>query len=435
MRILVPVMAPAEDEAMSQDAGRETGVDLGSAAAQASATAHAILDRRRIDPLAVASVEDFALAPGVPMDVESVLSDPAWVPYCLDAERAALVLVALAPGDVDAVARSAFHYIGLYRHARRVVRVPLDACLDFCRTLPDPERLLLIHTTGRSGSTLLTSALAECPGVCALSEPDVFTQGAMAGPPTDARLRVVLAAVYRACLRLLCRAPARLHVVKLRSIAIEHADLIGAGMSRVQRVFLYRDPVAVSRSTARILGHDPSRWVLDARAVRAWRALAPMLPTTASGEVDAYTLYASLWAGPVRAYLRGYARACTAGSSRSAQWLGSLRYEDLCADPVGCMAAMLSHCAPEVSPPVATPLAFADDAQRESALGREQLLAMTPPALQAQLADRAFAERLRAALAQLAPELSPDAPLPGRIWPDAQAARSAATSASKQRTD
>lgn len=375
----------------------------------ASATVHAILDRRRTDPLAVASIDDFWLDAGEAADAERMLSDPACVPYCLDAEGSAVVLAELPPGESEAVAKSAFHYAGLYRQARRVVRVPLDAFLAFCRTMPDPERLLLIHTTGRSGSTLLTSALGERPDVRTLSEPDVFTQGAMAGPATDERLRATLAAVYRGCLRLLCRAPARLHVVKLRSIAIEHADLIGAGMSGVHRVFLYRDPVAVSRSTARILGRDPAEWVLDARDQRAWRALAPLLPSAsqASG-LDAYILYAALWAGPVRAYLRGSARA-------PSPWLGSLRYEDLCADPAGAIAALLSRCAPDIPPPTATPLAFARDAQRDSALDRARLAAVTPGALQARLAAPEFAERVLGALARVAPELSPDEVLPGRV--------------------
>lgn len=376
-----------------------------------SATLHAIVGRRRTDPLAVASIDDFALDAGQAVDADRVLADPACVPYCLDAERPAVVLVELAPGETEAVARSPFHYMGLYRHARRVVRVPLGAFFAFCRAIPDPERLLLIHTTGRSGSTLLTSALAERPGVRALSEPDLFTQGAMAGPATEPRLRATLAALYRGCLRLLCRTPARLHVVKLRSIAIEHAELIGAGMSDVHRVFLYRDPIAVSRSTARILGHDPAEWALDARAQRAWRALAPLLSdATAAPGVDAYSLYAALWAGPVRAYLRGTVNA-------PGFWLGSLRYEDLCADPVGVVRLLLSRCAPDIPPPDATPLVFAADAQRDSALDRAQLAAATSDALRERLASAEFARGVLAALARTAPELSSGAILPGRLWP------------------
>lgn len=372
------------------------------------ASVHAIVERHRAQPLAVASVRDFRLDAGEHVDPAEALSDPCWSPYCLDPETASVWLVAL-PSTEDAGA-APFLYAAQHRLAQRVLRVPFDAFLRVCHTLPDPARLLLIHTTGRSGSTLLTLSLGELEGVRTLSEPDVFTQGAMAGPAEGPQLRALLAAVYRGCLRLLCREPARLHVIKLRSIVVEHADLVGAGMPGVRRVFLYRDPVAVSRSTARILGRDPDHWRLDAAEVRGWRALAPLLPSSGL-PVDAYTLYAALWAGPVAAYLRL--------QRPDAGWIGSLRYEALCADPVGTLRALLTACDCDVPLPGRPPEVFQRDAQQGSALEREHLHATRPDALRERVSSPGFADRVRAALRQLAPALPLDTDLPAGISPDA----------------
>ncbi|TXH77362.1 MAG: hypothetical protein E6Q88_01505 [Lysobacteraceae bacterium] len=367
---------------------------------------HAILDRSRPQPLRVVSAQDFHLGPAEAADIAEALANPSCLPYCVDSEFAAMLLVEM-PEGVD-IENAPFLYAEQHRLARRVFRVPLDMLTRYCLALPDPERLLLIHSTGRCGSTLLTAALAELPEVRTLSEPDVFTQGAMTGPVHEQRTRATLAGVYRACLRLLCRASAPLHVIKLRSVAIEHADMIGAGMSGIRRLFLYRDAVAVAASTARILGRDPDDWILTAQELRSWRPLAPLLPCGDEGaSVDAYTLYAALWAGPVAAFLRA--------SATQNGWIGSLRYEDLCEDPPGALRALLLRCDAAVRFPTDLPTAFNRDAQRGSMLDRERVEASASERLRARVSGPAFAAAVVTALRRLAPDLPIDAPLPDRL--------------------
>lgn len=367
------------------------------------ATAYRIEARRRTDPLATASIGDFQLACAPPArDVDALLADSQVTPYCIDLFGKGMVLVEV-PREVDLSAHP-FIYDAQYRFASRVYTIGLDDFNAASEDMPAPARLLLLHSTGRCGSTLLTRALNAASGVVALSEPDVFTQLSTSGRLGDDATRDAFVRLYRNCLKMFCRGDADLFVLKFRSVVCEHADYLASALPAARALFLYRDAVDVAVSTARIMERPLSGWTLNSRERRAWSLLAPLLATLPS-PVDAGDLLASLWAGPVLRYLHLH---------ETGHWLGALRYEELVADGLGAVRAVLAGCGIPARDMSVLGRVFDSDSQAGSHLSIRGRPAH--PLLEAELADPRFAGRLRQSLARIDPRLHGDMMLP-RTFP------------------
>jgi len=69
---------------------------------------------------------------------------------------------------------SAFFTYAQFRHAVRIVRMPISAFQRLADELRDPENLTFIGVIGRSGSTLLTQMFEHTGQVVAISEPPVL---------------------------------------------------------------------------------------------------------------------------------------------------------------------------------------------------------------------------------------------------------------------
>jgi hypothetical protein len=138
-----------------------------------------------------------------------------------------------------------------------VVVVPLEELHRVARDVPfDEAAVVLLQSTGRCGSTLLSKVFAALPGVASWSEPDAFTQLAGVRPHDGSRDREI-GERCESCLRVLCRplggVPARRHVVKFRSQAMELSDLLFERLPRARTFFMYRDAIAWIDSVFRSL--------------------------------------------------------------------------------------------------------------------------------------------------------------------------------------
>jgi hypothetical protein len=364
------------------------------------ATAYRIEARKRTNSLATASINDFLLIPDKEqVEIDILLASPHVTPYCIDLFGKGMVLVGV-PEEVD-LSTHPFVYEAQYRLAKRIYTIGLDDFNAASDQLPVPAHALLLHSTGRCGSTLLTRALNAIDGVSAFSEPDIFTQLAMSGRLSDGVTRDAFVRLYRNCLKMFCRGSAGLFVLKFRSVVCEHADYLAAALPAAKSLFLYRNALDVAASTARIMKRSLSGWQLSERERRVWSLMTPLLATL-DPAVDAYDLLASFWAGPVLRYLHLH---------EAMPWLGAMRYEELVSDGLGAVRAVLAGCGIHAGNLRALEQVFETDSQAESHLSIDGRL--VDLALEAELADPQFERRLRQSFARIDPGLHENMVLPG----------------------
>jgi hypothetical protein len=378
-----------------------------------------LADKVRPYPLALVGPDHFRFSEGAPVDPATVRG-PGHSLYCLDHDRRRALFVETPP-DADLSAHP-FYYQAQYEAARGLVAVPYDALHDLADRV-DARPLVLIHSVGRCGSTLVHRALAAVPGAESRSEPDVFTQLVTlreAGRCDPAEV----AGLVRTCGRLLFGtaadtatpdtatpdtatpdAPAadRPLVVKFRSFALELGDLIHRHFPHARTVFLYRHAVAWGRSSARAFGsYDPT--MARTQAIVQDR-LALMIP-------------------PLARYRARKGRLLTPVEALACQWVGLMtravalreagvpmyaaRYEDLVADPRGVLAAIFVHCGLPAPGPVELDRILAADSQAGTSLSRRAVEA-GPDA--GGLTDEQVDE-LRAAIGELSGDIAPDLVIP-----------------------
>ena len=360
-----------------------------------------VVGKAKKDRLASASMADFKLGPAVMRHEPSFLAASAAVsPYCVDPSRDAVVLVEL-PSGLD-ISAAPFVYEMQYSTALRVHTIPID---EFCTLTSEIDSIahpVLLHSTGRCGSTLLVRALGEAPGVTALSEPDIFTQLATAGPLPIAALGP-FESLYRACLLFFMRHRAGHVVFKLRAAASEHASHLASAVPKASSVFLYRDAVEVARSYARLTGRSLAAWRLDVDQRRAWSRFAPLI-SRLDGAIDGYDLMAALWAGPVLRYIE---------LQPSGMWRGAVDYAEVLAQPDRVAEAVLGDISFS-----SEPMLLSSDRFRRHSQADSHLAPGTRPVnddLEAELASPGFARRIENSLRRIDPALRTDMTLPGRL--------------------
>lgn len=218
-----------------------------------------IVSREKPNPAQPAAIGDFGLAAAGDVAAEVVVSAPGWSLYCLDFATDQAMFTEL-PQDTD-MSAAPFVYSIQFECAARAIVMPLAEMVELSRTVAAPSGLAFLFSTGRCGSTLASRMLAEIPGVACLSEPDGFTNLALArmtlAPDRAAELA---AAVTRlAGLSVGGRAPDAL-VIKPRSEAVVHAVHYVDAFPEAKAVFLYRDAVgyvnSLYRFAQRALGED-----------------------------------------------------------------------------------------------------------------------------------------------------------------------------------
>jgi hypothetical protein len=351
-------------------------------------------------PVALVGPDHFRFTEGGPVDPRVAVDDPAYSLYCLDHDRRRALFVEVAPGaDLSA---HPFYYQAQYEAARGLVAVPYDALhaiADGVET--DKGQLVLIHSVGRCGSTLVHRALRTVPGAVGRSEPDVFTQlltlreAGRCEPAEVDRL-------VRTCGRLVFAdrrdGPGPL-VVKFRSFAIELGDLIHKHFPDAKTVFLYRHAEAWSRSSARAFGsYDPT--MVRTQTIVQDR-LGLMIPLLARHRASKQRLLT-----PVEAlachWVSLMARAVALREAGVPMY--PVRYEDLLADPVRTLRGVFLHCGLPGPDDAALRSVLAADSQAGSSLSRAAVGA--GPDAGGLTADQVA--QLRAAIGELSDRITPD---------------------------
>lgn len=215
----------------------------------------------------LAGLDHFDLKQEGSLPADALLTTPNTSLYSFDDETRRAVFVETAP-EADLTA-APFYYRAQKEHARRVFTVPFEAFNALAEELPDPPRLVLLHSVGRCGSTLLCHALGELGDVTSLSEPDVYTCAVGMRPPDgsrDAELTVLLRSATRFLASSTPAAREGVLLLKFRAWCLEVADLLHQGRPDAHALFLGRDLEGWIRSMGRLLKvTDPEREALYQR--------------------------------------------------------------------------------------------------------------------------------------------------------------------------
>ncbi|MDI1460953.1 hypothetical protein QEZ54_08255 [Catellatospora sp. KI3] len=335
----------------------------------------ALADRTKAYPLAVAGPADFRCTPLGTVDPQVVVADPAYSLYCLDHDTGRAVFTRTGAD----LSRAPFHFLAQYEHADGLVALSYDElhALD----VPDPSGVFL-YSTGRCGSTLVAAALVEHGGLAGVSEPDVLTQLVTLAPRLDpAELR----RLARSCVRLLSRG--RPAVIKPRSFVIELAGLLHEEFPQFASVFLYRQPRAWGRSTARAFaGYDPAL-VTDPAAVQD--RLGTLIPLVARWRrrlgrlLSPEEVMACQWVAQTERALALRHRGVD---------LFTATYEELVDDPYPVLGSLFAHCG--LAAPHTLDRTLARDSQEGTALSRTATASddTAPPHFDEAALDRAMAD-------------------------------------------
>ncbi len=150
--------------------------------------------------------------------------------------------------DVYDTAEGPFVYANQLRLAYELVTVPLRHFARLAEMAPDLEksvRVLLLSSTGRCGSTLLTKMLEGLGGrVLSMSEPDFINHichwGKEMSEPADDLLRAGLRLQVNK--KETVRDGVRLVVVKTRSVNVSLIPNVSRASPYVRHAFMYRNP-------------------------------------------------------------------------------------------------------------------------------------------------------------------------------------------------
>lgn len=314
-----------------------------------------ITSRRRADPIAVARLRDFRCAKGQSVDARQALAAGNFSPYADEPRSRQIVLVDMPP-SVD-LAAAPFYYQAQFGHAQRILLVGHE---DFCTLASERTanlQPLMIYSTGRAGTTLLSRMLERLRACESLSEPDVYTALVLHGYDVaqSARLAGATTRFLAAAAEGRAQMTKRTHLaLKLRGVCVELAPAMRQAVPEARELFLYRDAEAYVASSLRAFGYFPSPlWWIDrlhrlrvtrpllhgilASHYRAFCRLVPLAEEYTPRELmqlGAVGLTALSWLSVMH---RAWSLA------EAGRPIKSLRYERLVADPETALRRIVEH--------------------------------------------------------------------------------------------
>ena len=329
-----------------------------------------ITARKRQNPIGVADPADFEVSEGAAIDPQTVVTNPLISLYCLDHANRCALFVETQPG-VD-LTQAPFFYQAQYENTVRLIRVPYETLHQLAGNIfLDSSRLILVYSTGRSGSTLLGSALNAIEGTINYSEPDVFTQ-LVAIRQADAGNETEISALIQSCTKLLCkgteRTPTPSHwVIKFRSFAIELGDLFHSHFPQAKNIFLYRHAEGYMASTLRaFVGNSDTP---EFRAgIQGW--LSTLVPPIAKHMreggplLNFSSISAILWLRAMERFMQLQAEGMPGMA---------VRYEDLKSTPQETIHKIIEYCGLSPEGIESVYRVFDKDSQAGSILSQENV--------------------------------------------------------------
>ncbi len=202
----------------------------------------------------LAGLDHFDLKQEKTLPTDALLTTPNLSLYSFDDQARCAVFVETSP-EVDLTA-APFYCLSQKEHAQRVFTVGYEIFNALAEELPDSSHLVLLHSVGRCGSTLLCNALGELGDVVSLSEPDVYTCAVGMRLPDgsrDAELTELLRSATRFLSLNTTATSEGVFLLKFRSWCLEVADLLQQACPNAHALFLGRDLEGWIRSMGRLL--------------------------------------------------------------------------------------------------------------------------------------------------------------------------------------
>jgi hypothetical protein len=331
------------------------------------ATTFEITDKRRKFPFGLVDIKDFDLRESGQLAAEEILENPHITLYSLDFDNNQAIFVETPP-EVN-LSQAPFFYLAQYENAVRVLTVSFETMLRLAQSVTvDDERLILIHSVGRCGSTLASQIFAQLEGVVNISEPDALSWLVVARyfqPDNEAKLLAVL----EATVRLLCKTPAQTAwVIKGRSFIIELGDWLHQIYPQTKNLFLYRHAETWLQSSLRAYSDGVERmneeqWTMENEA-REY--LKPVTPLIAQYDPDKHLslvgILTLMWLSVMERYMRLHDMGIE---------MLAIRYTDWHSAPRKTALAMLDHCGCRPSDMTAIDETLNRDSQAGTLLSQE----------------------------------------------------------------
>lgn len=327
-----------------------------------------IQNKNRTAAHTIANLQDFEYVEGENIDSKIIIENPNISLYCLDPQNQRLIFVE-TPLEID-LSKAPFFYEAQYEYAKRLFAVPFEDINQLVEEIGEPiEKLVLIYSVGRCGSTLLSKVFNQVDTVLSLSEPDIFSQLLGIRNPDGSNDNEVTA-LLRSCIYLVCKPTLKgkssCCVLKFRSIVIELGDLLYQAFPNAKVVFLYRNAEAVVKSSIRAFVYLSSMLPTIQQNIEFYSRFIPLLKEYAScidfTDSKATDLYTTMWLSAMQRYLLLYEQGITSCA---------IRYEDLVANPQQIVTSIFEHCGLQISEVSNVCKVFEKDSQSGSNLSQE----------------------------------------------------------------
>ncbi len=362
----------------------------------------------RPSPTALASLNDFAHREGEPISPCIVLEQPNISLYCLDHENRRGIFVETAP-HVD-LSAAPFYYQAQYEAAQRLIAVPYDLLHELASEVRiDPRQIVLIYSTGRCGSTLVSRAFSQADSVVSFSEPDVFTQILTLREP-DGSTNAEVGKLVHSCTKVMCASGAQggasAWALKFRSFVIELGDLFYRNFPEAKVIFLYRNAEAWARSSARAFHlFDPQMALILPLLQQAFIRLVPLVAEYTAkntATISPMELLTCMWVSVMERCLE---------LQRQGVPMFAARYEELQTAPRETLAAMFGYCGVSASTSEAIESVLQRDSQEGSSLSRASAQESSSELTQQHLME------MHQLMREYSPTLTPDFIVPNTFRP------------------
>lgn len=328
-----------------------------------------IQQKRKSYPIAIAGLDDFSCIPAGQAEPEILLQNPNISLYCLDDARQRAIFVETPP-EIN-IAEHPFLYQAQYEHARRLFAVTYETLGQVVSGIPaNNTPLVLIHSIGRSGSTLISKAFQEIDTITSLSEPDVYTQIVdlrTSGGERDDELTELVRSATKMLFKPSFTRGSAMWVIKFRSFCIQIADLLVAAFPDARSLFLYRNIdkwiISNARAFIPLFADTPPEQMREVVA-----SLAPLVPLLAvrlqesTAEVTWIEFLTLMWLSNVHRYVRMH---------RAGIPMLAIRYEDMVARPTQTLRTVFAYLGVRDDTVDAAVQAFNKDSQEGSIISRD----------------------------------------------------------------
>ncbi|VAW32238.1 hypothetical protein MNBD_CHLOROFLEXI01-867 [hydrothermal vent metagenome] len=327
----------------------------------------------RSNPTAFVSLRDFDVTPGGTVSLKSIAQNPNITLYALDHFSQEAIFVETPP-DVD-LSQRPFLYQAQYDNAIKLVSMSYKSFFKLAEMMRQPDKqLILIHSVGRCGSTLLSTVFNNLDDVLSLSEPEAFTEIVKRREP-NGRNEDEMARLLDAVLQVQCRPTNQInpamYAIKFRSFSTVMIDLLHRVAPQSKHIFLYRNAEDRARSIARAFKTVKAGAVaMDAANLRVRTKFVPLLKSyadrAANGTLSKVEFSMLAWLSGMQRYLELHAAGVP---------MCAVRYEDMIAQPERIVRTLFEFCSLPTTPErlAQAVQAFERDSQQGSSLAQTNL--------------------------------------------------------------